>query len=222
MASWMTHLRIADRLLDEIGDLSLSHFVVGNIAPDSGVPVNGDWNTFTPPGKISHWILEGVPNSERAEKFKERYLAKMENTNAASFYLGYYTHLLIDYMWGRDIASSQRKQYAAELEQNPEFIWEIKRGINGLDYLFYKENPDFKAFSILQSLTSFSNKYLDYFSETAFENKIVFITDFYKNYNDENEKESPYITKLNVDKFIENAINEIRPKVLTLLEFIKR
>jgi hypothetical protein len=48
MASWMAHLRVADKLLDDIGDLSQTHFIVGNIAPDSGEPVNGDWNVFTP------------------------------------------------------------------------------------------------------------------------------------------------------------------------------
>lgn len=36
MASWMVHLRIADRLLSEFPDLEETEFVVGNIAPDSG------------------------------------------------------------------------------------------------------------------------------------------------------------------------------------------
>lgn len=42
MASWMVHLRIADKLLGRISDLDESAFVLGNIAPDSGVP-NEDW-----------------------------------------------------------------------------------------------------------------------------------------------------------------------------------
>ena len=37
MASWMVHLRIADRLLDSLPGLSAVDFVVGNIAPDSGI-----------------------------------------------------------------------------------------------------------------------------------------------------------------------------------------
>ena len=35
MASWMIHLRIADRLMDRIPDLDETAFVMGNIAPDS-------------------------------------------------------------------------------------------------------------------------------------------------------------------------------------------
>lgn len=54
MASWMVHLRITDKLMDEIFNLSYSEFVVGNIAPDSGIP-NYDWSVFTPSGDISHF-----------------------------------------------------------------------------------------------------------------------------------------------------------------------
>ena len=38
MASWMIHLRVADRLLNEPGELDETAFIMGNIAPDSGVP----------------------------------------------------------------------------------------------------------------------------------------------------------------------------------------
>ena len=43
MASWMIHLRIADKLLDKIPDLSPIEFIMGNMAPDSGVPVEGGY-----------------------------------------------------------------------------------------------------------------------------------------------------------------------------------
>ena len=46
MATWMTHLRIADNLLDRIPDLSPIEFIMGNLAPDSGVP-NPD-GSFSP------------------------------------------------------------------------------------------------------------------------------------------------------------------------------
>ena len=42
MASWMVHLRIADILLDQLPGLRPVEFIVGNLAPDSGVP-NADW-----------------------------------------------------------------------------------------------------------------------------------------------------------------------------------
>jgi hypothetical protein len=45
MATWMVHLRIADKLLNKIKGLSYTEFVVGNIAPDSGVP-NDAWSVL--------------------------------------------------------------------------------------------------------------------------------------------------------------------------------
>ena len=54
MASWMVHLRSAERLYENIGDLDKTAFILGNIAPDSGVP-NEDWTVFTPPGTVTHF-----------------------------------------------------------------------------------------------------------------------------------------------------------------------
>ena len=54
MASWMVHLRIADRLLEHSNALDETAFVMGNIAPDSGV-LNKDWTRFEPPKDISHF-----------------------------------------------------------------------------------------------------------------------------------------------------------------------
>ena len=54
MASWMIHLRVADLLMDRIPGLDETAFVMGNIAPDSGVP-NSDWTKFQPPKDVSHF-----------------------------------------------------------------------------------------------------------------------------------------------------------------------
>ena len=217
MASWMAHLRVADKLLDDIGDLSQTHFIVGNIAPDSGEPVNGDWNVFTPSVDISHWKIDGIPRSERAEKFKERYLNAISHTDDTAFYLGYYTHLITDYIWSRDIFLPQKEQYAKEFEQDPNFIWQIKRDMYDLDHLYFKEHPNFRAFSIYAAISAFPNTYFDYFSEAAFEKKIEYIVNFYKNFNGELDREYPYFTKADMDSFVEKAINEMQPKIQTLL-----
>ena len=48
MASWMVHLRIADELLKHLDNVDETAFVMGNIAPDSGVP-SEDWKEYHPP-----------------------------------------------------------------------------------------------------------------------------------------------------------------------------
>jgi len=220
MASWMAHLRVADKLLDDIDNLSQTHFIVGNIAPDSGEPIDGNWNVFTPSTDISHWKIAGLPRSERAEKFKDKYLSADNNDNA--FYLGYYVHLLTDYIWARDIYLPQKERYAKEFEQDPNFIWQIKRDMYDLDHLYYKEHPDFRVFKIYSDISVFPNTYLDYFSEAAFEKKIVYIVNFYRNFNGELDRVYPYFTKADMDAFVEKAVCEIRPKILVVLQNFTR
>ena len=47
MATWITHLMIADGVLERIPNLDRHGFCVGNIAPDCNVE-NEDWTAFTP------------------------------------------------------------------------------------------------------------------------------------------------------------------------------
>ena len=67
MASWMVHLRVADKLLSRIRFLDPVAFVVGNIAPDSGVP-NADWSAFTP-DKYKSTRSTAQPPNNRSKKF---------------------------------------------------------------------------------------------------------------------------------------------------------
>ncbi|MFA6729685.1 MAG: hypothetical protein WCR95_01645 [Eubacteriales bacterium] len=213
MASWMAHLRIADKLSEHIGNLPYEHFIVGNIAPDSGEPVDGNWNVFSPPTVVSHWKKEGVPRSERAEMFRQKHFDSASGLEDKAFYLGYYIHLLTDYIWSRDIFLPQKEQYAEEFAKNPGFIWEIKRDMYDLDHLYLKEHPDFLAFSVFVGIKSFPNTYLDYFSKTAFENKIAYISDFYKSFKGEPDREYPYFTKADMDNFVVRATAEIERKL---------
>ncbi|MBQ6589437.1 MAG: zinc dependent phospholipase C family protein [Butyrivibrio sp.] len=103
MASWMVHLRIADRLLDRIEGLDQSAFILGNIAPDSGVP-NEDWSVFTPPGSVTHFRTKpGEKTYIDIDKYVQDYFTKEKvkkySNREYSFFLGYYTHLLTDIEW---------------------------------------------------------------------------------------------------------------------------
>jgi len=55
MATWVTHLLIADRVLESIPELCRHEFCVGNIAPDCNIE-NSDWTAFTPSREITHWM----------------------------------------------------------------------------------------------------------------------------------------------------------------------
>jgi len=130
-----------------------------------------------------------------------------------AFYLGYYTHLLTDYIWGREMFFPQKDKYADEFTKNPDFIWEIKRDMYDLDHLYLRNHPDFRAFAIFSGISTFTNTYLDYFSETAFEKKIAYITNFYRSFEGKLDREYPYVKESDMDDFVENAFREILPKI---------
>ena len=73
MASWMVHLRIAEILIEEFKNLEKTEFIVGNIAPDSGVP-SSDWSYYTPSGKVSHFRDEN--KNIRIDKYIEKHFTK--------------------------------------------------------------------------------------------------------------------------------------------------
>ena len=89
MASWMIHLRVADKLLDRIPDISPIEFIMGNMAPDSGVP-NADWSTFTPDKNVSHFKIDG--NKMDPQAYVDRYftpaLRAGYDEGQFAFYLG--------------------------------------------------------------------------------------------------------------------------------------
>ncbi len=54
MASWMIHLRVAQGIYEKLGFDHKAEFVMGNIAPDSGVPT-ADGTGFVPDAGRSHF-----------------------------------------------------------------------------------------------------------------------------------------------------------------------
>ena len=114
MASWMIHLRIADKLLDRIPGLSPIEFIMGNLAPDSGVPTE---KGFVPDQRVSHFRLDDGTGKKNVdlEAFRSRYfsdeLRRNYTASQDSFYLGYYTHLLTDLCWSDRVAWPTRLRF---------------------------------------------------------------------------------------------------------------
>jgi hypothetical protein len=58
MGTWISHLRIAEKLLQFFPALDEVTFTFGNLSPDSGVP-NADWTGFDPPKEVTHFLRKG-------------------------------------------------------------------------------------------------------------------------------------------------------------------
>ena len=67
MATWVTHLIIADKVMEKIPELDRRGFCVGNIAPDCNVE-SADWKSFTPSRKVTHWMGSESKTAASQEK----------------------------------------------------------------------------------------------------------------------------------------------------------
>lgn len=156
MASWMVHLRVADALLAKFDNLEEKEFVVGNIAPDSGVPTP-DWSAYVPDKNTSHFKrpdrtgrIEISPDAF-AEQYFTKEMRASYNRKQNSFYLGYYVHLLTDVLWKQEVWYPAVNTYRADYDADPKSMtWKWKRDWYDLDFLYLRDHPEFRAFQIYE------------------------------------------------------------------------
>lgn len=216
MASWMVHLRIADRLLDRVKDLDESAFVLGNIAPDSGVP-NEDWSVFTPPGNVTHFRTRPEEKTYiDIDKYVAEYFSDEKKNGYSrreySFFLGYYTHLLTDIEWSKMAHSEGVTKENAEKENMSytDFVWKVKKDWYDLDFLYFEEHPDFRAFHIYEDAEDVTNVFMDSFPRDAFEDRRKYICGFYHSDNHGDlHRDYRYLTKERADRFVTDTVDKI-------------
>ena len=99
MATWITHLMIADGVLQHFPSLDRRGFCVGNIAPDCNVE-NEDWTALTPSREVTHWMQGERKKASDCDAFCEKYItshmSEIKSAEEYAFLLGYYAHLITD------------------------------------------------------------------------------------------------------------------------------
>lgn len=215
MASWMIHLRVADRLLDRLDDLSPQAFIMDNIAPDSGVP-NKDWSVFTPATSVSHFKDTTLQTGKKISipRFVEKHftpaMRQRYGIRENSFFLGYLVHLLTDILWADRIFTPTTRKFASEFAADKTaFISRVKGDWYDLDYLYLHRHPDFRAFRIYQNSEGFVNTFMDIFSPDALDNRRAYITAFYLQPRDDLDHPYRYLTEQEAGEFVDTCIREI-------------
>lgn len=223
MASWMIHLRVADALLDRFPELSAIEFIFGNIAPDSGVP-NGDNTSFTPPKSVSHFqkIQEDGHRVSGYDVFADKFLTHEKlaeyDHECLSFHLGYFSHLLTDYLWANHIVipafSRENEEF---LRDRHALVRKYKDDWYDLDFRYLRDHPDFRAYSIYRDAPEFKNIHLDFYPPDAFELRRKHIINFYSEKRENLDREYTWLTPKQADEFVAKAVETIAAELIRFL-----
>ena len=221
MASWIIHLRVADELLKRFPALCPTEFCIGNIAPDSGVP--GEGYTFTPPKSVSHFQKpHGDHKISGYDIYADAYLTPKKRNEydgaSLSFHLGYFSHLLTDYLWALNIAlptfENDRDEY---LRDKAAAVRKYKIDWYDLDFRYLRDHPDFYAFKVCAASEGIENRWLDFYPNEAFEQSRKRITEFYSEKCENLDREYTWLTPERADVFVRTAVERIAAEIKEMI-----
>lgn len=132
MATWVTHLMIADGVMKCFPSLDRRGFCVGNIAPDCNIE-NADWTAFTPTREVTHWMREKRKKASDSDAFCEKYITsrrdEIKSPEEYAFLLGYYAHLIIDAAFQAMIRNEERVKAAWDRIMNDDTLAQQAAGM---------------------------------------------------------------------------------------------
>jgi len=230
MATWGSHFRIAENILEKHPKLNRKYFTVGSVAPDCGLP-NKDWSAFTPPKDISHFITHKVANFLVIKtnkfllndtKFFLNYLEGhdvISSQTDRSFLLGYFLHLITDNLWNYYIMRPLKENYLNEFKKNQNFIWKVKTDWYDLDKIYITEKTDSLFWTDFLE-AEYNEELLDFLPKEGVQRQLEFIKKFYQISKEEYSKISRrrfiFLEKIEMDSFIQKSSNIIL-ELLTLI-----
>ncbi|GIP56025.1 MULTISPECIES: hypothetical protein [Paenibacillus] len=218
MATWVTHFRIAEKLIDLGLDVSPEEFLVGNIGPDCGLA--NEEGIFYPPKEITHFKVDGKIN---ADLFYHQYILNKErdlSKEQLSFYLGYYFHLLTDLEWSSFYKQKKIEPAYQDILGTPEYWYLVKRDWYVVDFKYLKMNEHSLFFSIFQNIKSFPDL-LDIFPQGQINEQVRRITQFYLYTEVPDDYELVYLMLSDVEDFVESTVTVIKEVLNAKQELIQ-
>lgn len=217
MATWIVHLRLAERLLASIEGLDPGYFAIGNIAPDSGIP-DEKWENFDPPAEILHFqAREGEARHIADLEFYRQCLPpiKAETIDKLqfSFLVGYFFHLVTDNLWDEMVAKPTRERFASQFDADPKFVWQVKRDWYGLDFEHVRTHPDSIFWKVFLNC-QYDHDYLDFLPPEAVRMRVDYIKGFYQRTDDKLEawygqRPDKYLSQKEMEAFIATTTSRL-------------
>jgi hypothetical protein len=207
VATWFTHLRIAEKVKEKIADISLSYLMLGSIAPDSGAP-DENYKNYNPPKEITHFKTKEVEGKLKIdlESFFEKYLIPEKiitrSDNTRSFLWGYYFHLLTDDAWVKFI-TPYKETYIEEQHEGKDFFSAMKDEMYALDFVYLEQN----GYDIIEKFKKIKAD-INFFNE--FEPSYIYecqkrIVDYYEKERYVLDREYKLFSTEKMDRFVDEV-----------------
>jgi hypothetical protein len=202
MATWITHLRLAETLLSGGLAVDTDSLLAGSIAPDAGKP-NADLTGYDPPKRITHW--HNAKGDVDYDAYFQRYLARAGLTDAArAFHIGYYLHLLADEVWARTVwrPKKQTPLFLKALADKARTAQEIKKDWDGLDFLYLQAHPDcifYRRFRYLESVPD----YLDYLPPGLLSETVQRVQAYYRVPTFDLQRPYSFLSQAEIDAYLD-------------------
>lgn len=200
MAYWITHLRIADAVLNKLNLMvDIEKYFIGCIAADSGIIIydeRGKQVGYNPPRFVSHWT-DDIPDWDRTihyQRFYDSYVKNETNFDKKSFFLGYFIHLITDAIWIELILRPVIESCKTPEEYTIKARSQVRADWFDTELIFLLKNPEFEPLKLLKTIKNFNNIYLDYFPSTAIQNSIEEIVEIYNDFSVDANRVFPYFS----------------------------
>ena len=214
MGTWISHLRIAERLLDHFPALDEVTFAFGNLSPDSGIP-NANWTEFDPPKEVTHFLRKGEGEGEIHDLvYYEQYLLNIkpkDDLKLYSFRLGYFFHLICDILWAKRIWEASKIIYKDELEADrSKAIENIKTDWYGLDQLYVHEKHDSLFWRVIVPGQN-PPSYLPFIKNEALHQQYDYIRKFYSQPEKDWFSSLPYryLSEKTVSRLVDESVEVV-------------
>ena len=207
MATWVTHFRIAERLLVNGLAAHKEEFLIGNIGPDCSY-LSSDGEELIPSKKITHYMRN---NQIDSDSFYSQYLANCNLTALnpeQSFYLGYYIHLLCDQAWQSWHDAKKLEPLYQDIIDRPEYHYVVREDWYGLDFLYLRNHHEFLFWTIFQHIHSCPD-YMAHYESGQITKQIRRIQKFYQTNTIAEDHEFKYVTMAEIDRFVVETTNAI-------------
>jgi len=210
MASWLTHLRVAERIKQRISEIEFQYFLLGSIAPDSGIPWDERSISYNPSKEATHYKKKKADGSVEIDEalFFEKYLMPEKimtrSDGTRSFLWGYYFHLITDKLWLEQIFLPYRDSFMRiEESSEEEFVKLIRTEMAALDFEYIKKN----GIKLLDELRD-SNANVGFFTEL--DSEYIYhcrkrIIEFYEGRTQLPDIVPKYSSSSVIDEFVINA-----------------